>query len=205
VVLCRRSPLDPACRLFEVIANEMKRPPESIAKMATRLGISLKPGRMSPSAPVLRPWTANEQKNLDDLLRAGKDAGEIAAALRRTRHAVLCAITTPQREANEVLATGESQLKVKSDGSPATSRQLDARRRSAVARAHRSRKIMGVYFRQPEAASEWRSSPARVPKAPSNQRLNSRPDLPSLGRRRRNHDTVDRGGHGNLGSRHQRT
>ena len=70
------------------IADEMKRSPESIAKMAARLGISLKPDRTSSSKPVLRPWTAEEQKKLHDLLRAGKDPGEIAAALRRTRHAV---------------------------------------------------------------------------------------------------------------------
>jgi hypothetical protein len=43
---------------------------------------------MSPSKPALRPWTADEQEKLDDLLRAGKDAGEIAAALRRTRQAI---------------------------------------------------------------------------------------------------------------------
>jgi IS30 family transposase len=43
---------------------------------------------MSPSSPARRPWTADEQKKFDDLLRAGKDAGEIATALRRTRQAI---------------------------------------------------------------------------------------------------------------------
>jgi hypothetical protein len=43
---------------------------------------------MSPSTPKLRPWTVDEQEKLDDLMRAGKDAGEIATALRRTRQAI---------------------------------------------------------------------------------------------------------------------
>jgi hypothetical protein len=43
---------------------------------------------MSPSTLTLRPWTADEQEKLDDLLIAGKDAGEIATALRRTRQAI---------------------------------------------------------------------------------------------------------------------
>jgi len=72
----------------KAIADEMNRPAERVMKMAGRLGISLKPGRMTPTKPVLRPWTTEDQKKLDDLLRAGKDAGEIAAALRRTRQAV---------------------------------------------------------------------------------------------------------------------
>ena len=62
--------------------------------MALRLGISLKSAtkpkasQLSRSRPAQRPWTADEQEKLDDLLRAGKDAGEIAAALRRTRQAI---------------------------------------------------------------------------------------------------------------------
>jgi hypothetical protein len=43
---------------------------------------------MSPSTPKLRPWTVDEQEKLDDLMTAGKDAGEIATALRRTRQAI---------------------------------------------------------------------------------------------------------------------
>jgi hypothetical protein len=43
---------------------------------------------MNPSTPARRPWTADEQKKLDDLLRAGKDTGAIATALQRTRLAV---------------------------------------------------------------------------------------------------------------------
>jgi hypothetical protein len=42
---------------------------------------------MTPSKPR-RPWTADEKKKLDDLLRTGKDAGEIATALQRTRQAI---------------------------------------------------------------------------------------------------------------------
>jgi hypothetical protein len=78
----------------KAIADEMNRPPERVTQMALRLGISLKSApkpkasQMSPSRPAQRPWTADEQEKLDDLLRAGKDAGEIAAALRRTRQAI---------------------------------------------------------------------------------------------------------------------
>jgi hypothetical protein len=78
----------------KAIADEMNRPPERVVQMAKRLGISLrsaakrKAGQVSPSTPTLRPWTADEQEKLDDLLRAGKDAGEIATALRRTRQAI---------------------------------------------------------------------------------------------------------------------
>jgi hypothetical protein len=43
---------------------------------------------MNPSIPTPRPWTADEQKKLDELLDAGKEAGEIAAVLHRTRQAV---------------------------------------------------------------------------------------------------------------------
>jgi len=43
---------------------------------------------MTPSRPARRPWTADEQRKLDDLLRAGKHAGEIATALQRTRLAI---------------------------------------------------------------------------------------------------------------------
>src|SRR4029077_16326703 len=77
----------------DAIADEMNRPPETVVQMALRLGIFLKSAaqrkaiEMSPSRPV-RPWTAEEQEKLDDLVRAGKDAGEIATALRRTRQAV---------------------------------------------------------------------------------------------------------------------
>jgi hypothetical protein len=48
----------------------------------------LKEGKMSPSAPARRPWTVNEQKKLDDLMKAGKTGPEIAAALRRTSQSV---------------------------------------------------------------------------------------------------------------------
>jgi DNA-binding NarL/FixJ family response regulator len=39
---------------------------------------------MSPPTPARRPWTVNEQKELDDLLKAGKTAAEIATVLQRT-------------------------------------------------------------------------------------------------------------------------
>jgi hypothetical protein len=43
---------------------------------------------MSPARPPARPWTAEEERKLDDLLQAGKEAGEIAVALLRTRQAI---------------------------------------------------------------------------------------------------------------------
>jgi DNA-binding NarL/FixJ family response regulator len=43
---------------------------------------------MSPSKPASRPWTVDEEKKLDELLEAGKDASEIAVALQRTRQAI---------------------------------------------------------------------------------------------------------------------
>ena len=39
---------------------------------------------MSPPTPARRRWTVDEQKKLDDLLKAGKTADEIATALQRT-------------------------------------------------------------------------------------------------------------------------
>jgi hypothetical protein len=45
-------------------------------------------GKMSPSRPARRPWTADERKKLDDLTKAGKIAAEIATALQRTPHSI---------------------------------------------------------------------------------------------------------------------
>jgi hypothetical protein len=101
------------------IADEMNRPPEAVVQMALRLGTFLKSAaqrkadEMSPSNPALRPWTADEQEKLDDLLRAGKDAGEMATALQRTRQAIYKRVTTPGRKTDEVLATRRTRLKAK--------------------------------------------------------------------------------------------
>jgi DNA-binding CsgD family transcriptional regulator len=43
---------------------------------------------MSPSRPSRRPWTADEQKKLDDLTKGGKTAPEIATALQRTPQSI---------------------------------------------------------------------------------------------------------------------
>jgi DNA-binding CsgD family transcriptional regulator len=43
---------------------------------------------MRPSRAAPRPWTAEAEKKLDELLEAGKDAGEIAVVLQRTRQAI---------------------------------------------------------------------------------------------------------------------
>jgi len=43
---------------------------------------------LSPSRPTPRPWTADEEKKLNDLMKAGKTAAEIATALQRTPQAI---------------------------------------------------------------------------------------------------------------------
>jgi hypothetical protein len=43
---------------------------------------------MNPSTPARRPWTADEQKKLDDLREAGKTVVEMAPVLQRTRQAI---------------------------------------------------------------------------------------------------------------------
>ena len=43
---------------------------------------------MSPSTPARRPWTVNERRKLDDLLKAGKTGPEIATALQRTPQSI---------------------------------------------------------------------------------------------------------------------
>jgi hypothetical protein len=40
--------------------------------------------QMSPPTPARRPWTADEQRKLDDLLKVGKTVVEIALLLQRT-------------------------------------------------------------------------------------------------------------------------
>jgi hypothetical protein len=44
--------------------------------------------KMNPSTPTRQPWTVDEQKKLDELLKAGKTGPEIATALQRTCQAV---------------------------------------------------------------------------------------------------------------------
>jgi predicted kinase len=45
-------------------------------------------GKMGSSRPVQRRWTAHEQKQLEELLDAGKTVVEIATVLQRTRLAI---------------------------------------------------------------------------------------------------------------------
>jgi DNA-binding NarL/FixJ family response regulator len=60
------------------------------------IGISLHPdeapaedkGEMRASGPTTRRWTPDEERKLDKLLDAGKEAAEIAVALNRTRQAI---------------------------------------------------------------------------------------------------------------------
>jgi hypothetical protein len=44
--------------------------------------------QMSLLTAARRPWTADEQKKLDDLTKAGKTAAEIATALQRTPQSI---------------------------------------------------------------------------------------------------------------------
>jgi hypothetical protein len=41
-----------------------------------------------PTPKNCRPWTADEEKKLDELLEPGKDTREIAVALQQTRQAI---------------------------------------------------------------------------------------------------------------------
>jgi hypothetical protein len=43
---------------------------------------------MNASRPATRRWTADEERKLDELLNADKEAAEIAVVLNRTRQAV---------------------------------------------------------------------------------------------------------------------
>ena len=43
---------------------------------------------MSASRPATRRWTPDEERKLDELLDAGKEATEIAVAINRSRQAV---------------------------------------------------------------------------------------------------------------------
>ena len=43
---------------------------------------------MSASRPAARRWTTDEETKLELLLKAGKEAAEIAAVLQRTRQAI---------------------------------------------------------------------------------------------------------------------
>src|SRR5580704_9754733 len=43
---------------------------------------------MSASRPATRRWTSDEERKLDELLDAGKEATEIAVAINRSRQAV---------------------------------------------------------------------------------------------------------------------
>lgn len=43
---------------------------------------------MSALRPARRPWTADERKKLDDLLKAGKTGPEMAVVLQRTPQSI---------------------------------------------------------------------------------------------------------------------
>jgi hypothetical protein len=75
---------------LKAIAEKFDRPMATIVRRAARLGLSIrgKVKKVSHSRPARRPWTADEEKKLDELLEAGKDTREIAVALQRTRQAI---------------------------------------------------------------------------------------------------------------------
>jgi hypothetical protein len=58
---------------------------------------------MSPSTPARRPWTANERKKLDELLKAGKTVIEIAPVLQRDPPSHLCATTAPRQKTTQAV------------------------------------------------------------------------------------------------------
>jgi transposase len=75
---------------LKAIAEKFDRPMATIVRRAARLGLSIrgKVKEMSHSRPARRPWTADEEKKLDELVEAGKDTREMAVALQRTRQAI---------------------------------------------------------------------------------------------------------------------
>jgi DNA-binding NarL/FixJ family response regulator len=54
------------------------------------------------TTPAARPWTSEEEKRLDDLLEAGKEAVEIAVALNRTRQAIYARLQKIYRKRNRL-------------------------------------------------------------------------------------------------------
>jgi IS30 family transposase len=65
---------------------------------------------MSPSRRTPRPWTADEQKKLDDLLEAGKTVVEIAPVLQRTRQAVYAQLQRRYRKRSKQSARWPSAI-----------------------------------------------------------------------------------------------
>jgi DNA-binding NarL/FixJ family response regulator len=68
---------------------------------------------MSASRPAARPWTSEEEKRLDDLLEAGKEAVEIAIALNRTRQAIYARLQKIYRKRSRLPDLSRPGLKAK--------------------------------------------------------------------------------------------
>jgi IS30 family transposase len=60
-----------------------------------------------------RPWTPDEERKLDELLDAGKEAAEIAVLLNRTRQAVYARLQRRYRKQARQPRPGELGLKAK--------------------------------------------------------------------------------------------
>ena len=61
---------------------------------------------MSESRPITRRWTPDEDRKLDELLDAGKEAAEIAVAINRTRQAVYARLQRVYRKRARLKAKG---------------------------------------------------------------------------------------------------
>ncbi len=61
---------------------------------------------MSELRPITRRWTPVEDRKLDELLDAGKEASEIAVAINRTRQAVYARLQRVYRKRARLKAKG---------------------------------------------------------------------------------------------------
>jgi hypothetical protein len=80
---------------------------------------------MSRLTPARRRWTVDEQRKLDDLLKAGKTAAEIATTLQRTPPH-LFAVTAPLQKTEKTHQVPRLNAVA---GGPPWPRNLYARRR----------------------------------------------------------------------------
>jgi hypothetical protein len=71
--------------------------------------------KSSPPRPTRRPWTTDEETKLAELLSAGEEAAEIAAALQADPAGHLCPTATHLSETNEDVGLDQCReiLKVK--------------------------------------------------------------------------------------------
>jgi hypothetical protein len=63
--------------------------------------------------PAARPWTSDEEVELDQLVDAGKESAEIAVALNRTRQAIYARLQRLYRKRARAARLVELGLKAK--------------------------------------------------------------------------------------------